>query len=305
MLYNQNSIGGYMKAHKKIIIWTFWLSVLFAIGTVVFYVLQCKENTIKIYEWLHNICLSFAAGLIVPCIIEIGNYTSAKNKLYQKLFSDCVSFYNVLKQEMNDLSMIMNIIDINKSLEETKIYANKLNILNDNHINKLENYTKASDFSFISSSDKKLKGKRLSAVFNTVKCIGKLLDIVSQNLVIIKYIDASDYNNAYIECFNAFQNICNIKSELNNCVWEMEKTHKFDISWDKHLLLSYAQNEDAQINNLLAIYRNNANRRFQIKQAFTVANDIAATFSQKQQEHSNNDDIKENKKKRKKSNTQS
>ena len=78
----------------------------------------------------------------------------------------------------------------------------------------------------------------------------------------------------------------------------MEKTHKFDISWDKHLLLSYAQNEDAQINNLLAIYRNNANRRFQINQAFTVANDIAATFSHKQKKYDDKNDDPNNKRKK-------
>ena len=173
-------------------------------------------------------------------------------------------------------------------------------------MNRCENYTKHKDFSFISSSDVKIKGKRSTAVYNTVNCISRLLNLVSQNIVIVKYIDSNDFNNAYIECFNAFQNICNLKSELNNCVWEMEKTHKFDISWDKHLLLSYAQNEDAQINNLLAVYRNNANRRFQIKQAFTVANDIAATFSQKQQEcSSQKNDTKHNIRKSKKSNTQS
>lgn len=295
-----------MKAHKKIIIWTFWLSVLFVVGIVVFYVLQSQTNTPKIYEWFHNICLSFAAGLIVPCIIEIGNYNSAKNKLYQKLFSDCTSFYNILKEEINDMATIMNVIDANKSLVEAKTYANKLNLLNDKYITKCENYTKASDFSFVSSSDKKVKGKRSAAVFNSVKCITKLLNLVSQNLVIIRYIDSNDFNSAYIECFNTFQNIYNIKSELNNCVWEMEKTHKFDISWDKHLLLSYAQNEDAQINNMFSIYRNNANRRFQINQAFTVASDIAATFSQKQQENSSSkNETKQNKKKSKKTNTQS
>lgn len=295
-----------MKAHKKIIIWTFWLSVLFAIGTIVFYLLKSKKDTLEIYGWFHDICLSFSAGLIVPCIIEIGNYTSTKNKLYQKLFSDCISFYNVLKEEIDDMSKIMNIIDANQTLEDVKIYANKLNKLNDKYINKCENYTKTSEFSFISSSDKKIKGKRLSLIFNTVKCIGKILDIVSYNLVIIRYIDSNDFNNAYIECFNTFHNICNIKSELNNCVWEMEKTHKFDISWDKHLLLSYAQNEDAQINNMFSIYRNNANRRFQINQAFTAASDIAATFSQKQQESSSSkNETKQNKKKSKKTNTQS
>ena len=295
-----------MKAHKKIIIWTFWLSVLFAIGTVVFYVLQHQENAPQIYEWVHDICLSFAAGLIVPCIIEIGNYTSAKNKLYEKLFSDCSSFYNILNREREDLSVMMNIIDNNRDVGNLRIYANKISNLNDNYLNRCENYTKHKDFSFISSSDVKIKGKRSTAVYNTVNCISRLLNLVSQNIVIVKYIDSNDFNNAYIECFNAFQNICNLKSELNNCVWEMEKTHKFDISWDKHLLLSYAQNEDAQINNLLAVYRNNANRRFQIKQAFTVANDIAATFSQKQQEcSSQKNDTKHNIRKSKKSNTQS
>lgn len=294
-----------MKAHKKIIVWTFWLSVLFAMGTVVFYLLKIQENALEIYKWFHDICLSFSAGLIVPCIIEIGNYTSAKNKLYQKLFSDCVSFYNVLKQEMNDLSTIMNVIDANQSLIETKTHANKLNILNDKYINKCENYTKASDFSFISSSDKKVKGKRVSTVFNTVKCIGKLLDIISQNLVIIKYIDANDYNNAYIECFNAFQYVCTTKQELNNCIWQMEKTHKFDISWNESLLLNYTQGEDVQINNLLSVYRNNANRRFQINQAFTVANDIATTLSKNQFVNvCSEENIKQNKK-NKKSNTQS
>lgn len=296
-----------MKAHKKIIIWTFWLSIFFAIGTVVFYVLQHQTNAPKIYEWLDNICLSLAAGLIVPCIIEIGNYTSAKNKLYEKLFSDCSSFYNILNREREDLSVIMNTIDNNQNVADNlRIYANKINILNDKFLNRCETYTKHNDFSFISSSDVKVKGKRSTAVFNTINCITKLLNLVSQNIVIVKYIDSNDFNNAYIESFNTFQNICNIKSELNNCVWEMEKTHKFDISWDKHLLLSYAQNEDVQINNLLAIYRNNANRRFQINQAFTAANDIAATFSQKQQESTNQkDDIKQNGKKSKKSNTQS
>lgn len=295
-----------MKAHKKIIIWTFWLSVLFAIGTVVFYLLKSQENTLEIYKWFHDICLSFAAGLIVPCIIEIGNYTSVKNKLYQKLFSDCASFYNVLKQEMNDLSMIMNTIDTNQSLADAKVYANKLNRLSDNYISKCESYTKASDFSFVSSTDKNIKAKRFSAVFNTVKCIGRLLDITSQNLVIIRYIDANDYNNAYIECFNAFQNICNIKQELNNCVWQMEKTHKFDVSWNESLLWNYTQSEDVQINNLLSVYRNNANRRFQINQAFTVANDIATTLSKNQSRNvCSEENIKQNKKNSKKSNTQS
>ena len=92
---------------------------------------------------------------------------------------------------------------------------------------------------------------------------------------------------------------------LFNCVWQMEKTHKFDIIWNESLLLNYTQGEDVQINNLLSVYRNNANRRFQINQAFTVANDNATTLSKNQFVNvCSEENIKQNKK-NKKSNTQS
>ena len=275
-----------MKAHKRIIILTFWLSVIFAIATIVIYILGIKSTDAIIDKWF-NICLSFTAGLIVPCLIEIGNYTSVKHKLYEKLFSECNSFYNILIREREDMMDIMDMIDSNQKIEEIQKIVNKLNILNDSYSQKIEKFTKITDFSFVSSSDKKIKGKRILAVSDTVKCVNKLLDIISQHIIITQYLLLNkDINSTYIECYNAFQNICNIKSELNNCVWKMEQTHKFDITWDKSMLLSYAQQEDSIINNKFAKYRNMANRRFQANQAFSLANELAAQFPNSQQNRS-------------------
>jgi len=272
-----------MKAHKRIIILTFWLSVIFAIATLVLYILGIKSTDAIIDKWF-NICLSFTAGLIVPCIIEIGNYTSVKHKLYEKLFSECSSFYNILIRERTDMMAIMDMIDSQQGIEEIKKVVDNLNILNDNYIQKIEQFTKHTDFSFVSSSDKKVKGQRVLAVCNAVNCINKLSYLISQHIIISQYLILNkNINSTYIECFNTLQSICNIKSELNNCVWKMEQTHKFDIKWDKSMLLSYAQQEDSIINNRFANYKNMANRRFQTNQAASFVNDFANQFPNMQQ----------------------
>lgn len=290
-----------MKAHKRIIILTFWLSVIFAIATIVFYILGIKSAAdVNIDKWF-NICLSFTTGLIVPCLIEIGNYTSVKHKLYEKLFSECLSFNNILTRERAEMMEIMNMIDSNNINCDFNMIANKLNILNDGYIQKLEQFTRHNDFSFVTSSDKRIKGKKMTAVANSVNCINKLIYITSQHIVISRYLLAKDLNSTYIECFNTFQTICSIKSELDNCVHGMEQIHRFSITWDNAKLLNYSQDEDSYINKMFSIYKNNANRRFQTNQAFTLATDLAQQFPIMQQQNDNKEKDK-NKGKQKKPN---
>ncbi len=267
-----------MKAHKRIIIWTFWLSIIFAISTIVFYILQQQENPHKIYQWLDDISLSFTAGLLVPCIIEVGNYTSTKNSLYEKLFSECSSLNGILNREMAEMQIIMDKIDNGCGIEEIEIYMNAWNILNNDYLKKCEDFTKQTDFTFITSTDKKVRCKRSESIFNTVNCLNKLSNIVVQHHIITKHILNKDTNSVYIECFNMFQSVISIKSELNKCVWQMERFYRFSMDWNKSLLIYYAQTEDERVNNCLNIYRIRANNRYQMNQAFSFVKETFTEF---------------------------
>lgn len=260
-----------MKAHKKIIIYTFWLSIIFTIGTIAFSIIN-YYITSSLYQWLANICLTFSSGLIVPCVIEIGNYSSSKNKLYEQLFSDAISFYNILIKVREDIAMLMNMIDANKPIEEIKSQSNKLSFVGENYLNKYENFVKVGEFSFVSESENYQKGKRKLKVFNTTRTFSFLLTLVSQNIAIVQNIniDKPNLNNAYIICFNTFQQICNVRNELEKNMLELEKTYKFSMSWNEAMLTIYSQNEMLQINKMLSIYSNNANRRYATNQALST-----------------------------------
>lgn len=265
-----------MKAHKKIIIYTFWLSIIFTIGTIVFSIINYYIAS-SVYQWFANICLTFSAGLIVPCIIEIGNYLSLKNKLYEQLFSDAISFYNILVKDREDISMLMKMIDDDKPIEEIKNQSNKLSIVGENYLNRYENFVKVGEFSFVSESENCQKGKRKHKVFNITKTFSFILTLVSQNIAIVQNININkpNLNNAYIDCFNTFQQICNVINELEKNMLELEKTYKFSMRWNDALLAIYSQNEISQINRMLSIYGTNANMRYATNQALSTISGLS------------------------------
>lgn len=269
-----------MKAHKNIILWTFWLSVILLISTFFLYVYQPNNPENVFFKWLDVIATGILTGLIVSCIVEIGNYLSTRNKLYEKLFSECTSFYLYINTQMKAIEQYLDLIDNNADFTLIKNQFFNVISINDNQFQRYMNSTKYGDFSFVMYSDKYIRGKKIKSINGCIDCMSKLTNVINQTLDCSTFVQQGNINSSYIVAFNIFQNLINIRQELNKRVREMELTHKFANTWDKSLIIINEQNEINNINYKLSIYQNSANRRFAKNQLQSTINDMTSFVAQ-------------------------
>lgn len=269
-----------MKAHKKVIIWTFGLSIILLIGTIFLYFYQPKNSENIFFKWLEVIATGILTSLIVSCIVEIGNYLSTRNKLYEKLFSECSSFYLYIDTQMKAIEQYMDLIDKNADITLIKNQILNVKSINENQFQRYMNSTKYGDFSFVIYSDKHIKGKKIKAINSCIDCMSKLANVINQTLDCSYFIQQENRNSSYIVALNIYQNLINIKQELDNRVRQMEFTHKFSITWDKSLIILHNQNEINNINHKLSIYQSSANRRFAETQLQSTINNITSFVAQ-------------------------
>lgn len=267
-----------MKAHKKIVLWTFWLSILLLIATVLLYIFEPKDSP-NYYQWIETLTIGILTGLMVSCIVEIGNYTSNKNKLYEKLFSECLSFYSFLTTQQSNIEEYLKTID-QKNIERARSINANLIVSTNIQLKQYENYTKHGDFSFVSTSDKNLKNKRNQYIVTTVLCLNKLQLLSSQTVLCHNYLNENNINASYIEAFKILQVIANLKAELDNCVSLLENTHKFDLGWSKALKTFYIQNELKETNDKISTFGNNANKMQNATQALSMISDLTTLVAQ-------------------------
>lgn len=268
-----------MKAHKKIILWSFWLSVLFLIGTILLYLLQPNEVP-NFYQWLEVVTIGILTGLMVACIVEIGNYSSLKNKLYEKLFSEFLAYYNFLTMLLEKIEDLLKEIDKPKNVESIKSECAKLLTINDLQLKNAEKYTKYGDFTFITASTKNLKNKRNQYIAEAINCLNKITLVTSKINLCCNYLNNCDLNSAYIEGFNLYQIIINLRLEIDKCVSQLEQIHKFAISWDKGLKVIYIQKEAGELDKKIGIFRNRANVKFNTNQALSTISGITSAVAE-------------------------
>lgn len=267
-----------MKAHKKIVLWTFWLSILLLIATVLIYIFQPIDNP-NYYQWLETLTIGILTSLMVSCIVEIGNYSSHKNKLFEKLFSECLTFYNFLTAQQSKVEEYLNAIDQNKIAQANSINASLISSVNF-QLQQFENYTKHGDFSFISTSDRNLKNKRNQYISTTILCLNKFTFLSSQAVLCNNYLNQNNICASYIEAVKILQFIANLKIELDNCLNLLENIHKFDLGWAKALKTLYVQNERKETNDKITTFGNNANKMQNANQAMSMISDLTTMVAQ-------------------------
>ena len=290
-----------MKAHKKIIIWTFVLSVLFTIETLFLYLFE-PSTLQNYYIWIENISIGVLTGFIVAFIIEIGNYSSLKNKLYEKLMGECIRFNDFLNRYIKDIEQCLDIMD--KQPDNIEFVKSKLvgmikpmgDLLES--INK-EN-TKVGDFTFVLSSNNPNKGKVNKNVTNTINCFYNMItlstDIINSNNEILKGNMVFVYNIL----LHAYKHALTTRQQLDYCVREMERYYKFSKSWDCSLNNTNRMYENDRIQNSLAAFEYNANRKNTIKQAYDAMGVLSNMQNNSQQDAktSNETNVETSKKKR-------
>ena len=260
-----------MKAHKKIIICTFILSIIFTIETLLLYLFE-PNNPQGYYIWFENISIGILTGVIVSFIIEIGNYASLKNKLYEKLMSECIKFNDFLSRHIRALEQCLLTMDnYPNDTESVKIQlSNILTRLTRLTESLNKEYTKIGDLTFILSSNNPNKGKVNKSVTNTINSFFNIIalstDVINSNNAITK----GNITSCYNILLNGYKNSLTARQQLDFCVREMEHYHKFSKSWDATLNITNNMYERNITQNNLAIFECNSNRRNAIMQTYNA-----------------------------------